>query len=269
MTCSVIIKTHNSQKYLPLCLQSLWEQSHPPDQVIIVDSASQDPSYLQPFRNRCDIHILQEDIGFCRGNNLGYRSVRSDLPYVLILNPDAFLTPRVLEELSALMDRPENNRVGAVTGTLLGYDIEKKKPTGLVDSTGVFRTWYGRWYDRGQRVENRSLENIPAICGAFMFCRKQALDHVLIQGGIFDSQFFMYKEDIDLSLRLRKQGWELLLNPNVEIYHCRGWNPNRRMVPRKYRLLSARNDMRIDQKNSSPYFFVSLMKYLAVKLLDV
>ena len=85
------------------------------------------------------------------------------------------------------MERPENSHVGALTGKVLGYDIDAGKPTGRYDSTGIFHKWYGKWYDRGQGeyVEQElynNEESVPAICGAVFFCRKSALDTILLRG---------------------------------------------------------------------------------------
>lgn len=102
-----------------------------------------------------------------------------------------------------------------------------------------------------------------------MLCRKKALDEVLLQGGaIFDPSFYMYKEDIDLSLRLRRKGWSLMYVPSLVAYHCRGWKKERKDVPKAYRLLSARNEMRLYARSGSPYVIYSALKYAAVKLLN-
>src|SRR5262249_49063606 len=156
------------------------------------------------------------------------------------------------------MGNQNNKDCGALTGTILGYDIAKDKPTGKYDSTGVFRKWYGHWYDRGQGKDCHpqkyaKKEYIPAICGALFFCRKEALDSVLIRDKeIFDNTFFMYKEDIDLSLRLRNEGWKLAFVPHLVAYHCRGWYKERKRVPRILRMCSARNELFIHKRSREP-----------------
>jgi len=89
--------------------------------------------------------------------------------------------------------------VGCVSGRLLGYDITLQQPTDRLDSTGIFRTWYGRWYDRGQGEADRGqygeLQDIPAACGAFLFCRYKMLDQVSrADGNVFDPDFFFIKK---------------------------------------------------------------------------
>jgi N-acetylglucosaminyl-diphospho-decaprenol L-rhamnosyltransferase len=275
-SCAVVIVTHNSHEYLEKCIDCLRQQTLRPAQIIIVDSGSSDTSYVQRYHNNRGITVVLsgDNIGFCQGNNLGYKQVDPLCEYVLLLNPDAFLTDRFLKEALVYLKKRPNHDVAVVTGMLLGYDRQTDQPTGEYDSTGIFRTWFGRWYDRGQgdrypHVLYQKEESIPAVCGALMLCRKKALDEVLLDDeAIFDPAFYMYKEDIDLSLRLRRKGWSLKYVPSLVAYHCRGWRKNRRGVPKVFRLMSARNEMRIYARNGSPCVIYSALKYAAVKLLN-
>ena len=163
------------------------------------------------------------------------------------------------------MEEDANKKVGMLTGTLLGYDIELDRPTGLVDSTGVMHTWYGQSIDRDQRkplsvLEKYSRPNaIPAICGAALLARKATLDESARNNILFDPGYFMYKEDIDLSWKAVRAGWTLIHHPGLTVYHCRGWK-GRHAVSRKMRMLSARNDVKALRKvpfPASPYTLLS------------
>lgn len=267
--CAVVFVTHNSERFISHAMEGLRTQTKVPEQIIIVDSASTDSSYLSPFANQPNVHIeyIKTNIGFCRGNNLGRSLVPEDCPYILFLNPDAFLSPTFIAEAIAFMESKDHKRCGVMTGILLGYDITRNKPTGTYDSTGIFSTWYGKWFDRDQGLpcdpkKYQRIESVPAICGALMFCRKNALDSVQMgKYEVFDSAFYMYKEDIDLSYRLKKAGWQLMLVPQLIAYHCRGWQRNRSMVPRKLRLLSAKNELRMHVRQNAPIkMLYSLLK---------
>jgi N-acetylglucosaminyl-diphospho-decaprenol L-rhamnosyltransferase len=96
----------------------------------------------------------------------------------------------------------------------------------------------------------------------------EALRQAALPGGnIFDPSFFMYKEDIDLSLRLRARGWRLGFDPGAESYHCRGWL-GRRHMPKKFRVMSARNEIRICLRHRDPRLVFHLLKYAYVRLFD-
>lgn len=276
--CSVIIVTHNSEKHIPKAMECLRKQTRPADKIVIVDSGSTNPEYLAVYKDNPDVILVlaKGDVGFCKGNNIGWNKISNDSDYVFLLNPDAFITPDYLQKAIAFMENPRNKRCAALTGTTIGYDILADKTTGKYDSTGIFSKWYGGWYERGQGAAfQESLfakqENIPAICGAIFFCRSKALQEVLIRNTeILDNTFYMYKEDIDLSLRLRKKGWTLAFVPDLVAYHCRGWNPDRKKMPRKMRLCSAKNEFYINSRRLHPMGMVySGLKYTAVKFLDM
>lgn len=274
-TVAIVTVTFNSGEFFPKFLRSLEEQSQRPNALIIVDSGSQNTSYLHlldasPLAYEV---ILGPNNGICVGNNLGWLRAR-DFDYVLFLNPDAFLWPAFIENAVSYMEDERHSRVGIVTGTLLGYDIDAQKPTGLVDSTGIIQTWYGRLVDRDQRSPEGVLSKYPypnkvsAICSAAVFCRQAALSAIAHGQELFDPRFFMYKDDIDVTWRVRLAGWELVHNPDLRAYHCRGWK-TRSNVPRHLRLMSARNEVYLFYKYRSPYILVALAKYVVVRALGV
>ena len=278
MKCAIIIVTNNSERHIHTALKRIEEQTVLPERIILVDTGSKDISYLMPYggNNAIRLIIADKGIGFCRGNNIGMEHVPKACKYVFFLNPDAFLTPRFLETSMQFMENPANHSCGALTGITLGYDIFKNMPTGKYDTTGVFRKWYGKWYDRGQgrpyqASRYRQQEQLLAICGAVFFCRKTALDEIRLRGNeVFDSSFYMYKEDIDLSLRLREKKWDLIFLPDLVCYHCRGWNPDRSKMPRTLRMHSAYNELRIQLKQRSPVpILYSFLKLVLVKIFNL
>lgn len=267
---ALVIVTHNSASMLPHCLAAVAAQTRPPDQVIIVDSGSFDNSYVKVLASeRHYVSHCQENRGFAAANNKGLLLVDDTSRYILFLNPDAYMAPEAIEMAVRCMDqRPE---VAVVGGRLKGFASVAGVPTGRLDSTGVFRTWYGRWYDRGRGEPDdqryRLPEHVPAVCGAFMFCRASALAPMKQQ--VFDEDYFLYKEDIDMCLRLRCSGWKCLYDPSIEVYHCRGWADERRTMSRASRLQAARSEVLLTIKHRSPYLVWAISKYLLVRFANV
>jgi GT2 family glycosyltransferase len=273
---AVIIVTYNSGGVLKRCIDSLMGQSRPPNTVIVVDNCSSDTAYLEFLYEIpiCQLLKLPRNEGFCGGNNRGFILARRH-EHILFLNPDAFLANRFVEDATAIMNDPVNSGIGALGGALLGFDVDLDRATGKLDSTGIFQRWYGKWYDRGQGAaysanDQKSLrtESVPALCGALMFCRRRALEEVIIrETEIFDNTFFMYKEDIDLSLRLRRAGWVIAYCAYLQCHHGRGWAGRTAMAPfSKY--LSARNEVRICLRNYAKGFVYSSIKFLYVCLFE-
>ena len=266
----VIIVTHNSQDVLDTCLSAIEMQSFAPAQVIIVDNGSADCSYLTRPNKPFDYDIVfSNNIGFGAGNNCGIKNLKSGCDYVLFLNPDTFLKHDALENaIDALSGLPDVAILGA---RLEGYDIKSGEPTGRLDSTGIFRSWYGRWHDRDQGKTssevNRDKGYIPAVCGAFMFCRISAIEHLLPE--LFEESYFMYKEDIELCLRLSKGRWRCYFSPEVQAYHCRGWNEKRAEVSQEKKLRSAVNEIKMYMRHPSLYLGWALTKYILVKFFRI
>ena len=261
----IIIVTHDSADVLPTCLEHLSVQDYPPTSIIIVDSGSSDSSYLAPFADREGVTLVRSDNrGFARANNLGYEKIIDRKGVVVFLNPDTFLPHGYLAQATEILK--EYRDAAIVSGKLLGFDIEKGTGTGKIDSTGIFRKWYGRWYDRGKGEDDsdryNSAEELPAVCGALMVCRIESLQEY--SGEIFDSDFFLYKEDIELSLRLRRDGWKLIYDPHLVAFHCRGWQKKRKEMDLSLRLMAAKNEMLLYRKNPSPYMLWALLKYISV-----
>ncbi len=266
---AVIIVTHNSLPMLDLCLASLLDQTVKPHTIILVDSGSDDSGELQKYENEDGVTVHRADnIGFSQANNRGYATLAQSSDFVLFLNPDCFPMPEAIARCSDFLKN--NPKVGCVSGRLLGFDTATGQPSGKIDSTGVFRKWYGCWYDRDQGKtdigQHGIQEDVPAGCGAFLFCRKTMLDQVALQQGvIFDPDFFLYKEDIELCLRIRKAGWRIVYLPEVIAFHCRGWQQKRSIIPHQQRLTAARSELVLYRKHPSPYMIWALGKYLLVR----
>lgn len=273
----VVIVTHDSASSISQTLFALNRQTFAASQIVLVDSGSSDTSYLKQHNREGLLELcFMPNIGFSAANNLGYSSLDPSLEYVLFLNPDTILPEDFLEKAVRWMEIEGRESVGAVSGPLLGWDLKKEAPTGLIDSTGIFSTWYGKWYDRGRGASVKQkpftrMEEVPALCGALIFARRKALESIKIgKYQLFDEQFFCYKEDIDLSLRLRAKGWRLIVVPDFPAYHARGWSPNRKAVPRARRLMSAENELKLHLKGYNPIKIVySFLKYMGVLLIDL
>lgn len=273
----VVIVTHNSQASITQTLQALNAQTYPLKQIVLIDSGSTQSQYLKVHDHQGPLEMcLMPNIGFSAGNNLGYASLLESIQYILFLNPDVILPKDFIEKAINWITNTPNKKVGAFTGPLLGWDLEKEKPTGLIDSTGIFSTWYGKWYDRGQGLsvkyhKQKNVEAVAALCGALIFAKREALESVKIGAAqIFDPSFFCYKEDIELSLRLRKKGWQLLYVPELEAFHARGWQKERKSMSRQVRLMSAKNELKIHLKLYNPIKITySLMKWMGVKVFNL
>ena len=246
-----------------------------PDLVIIVDNNSSDSIYLNCINDFFNLNIqlikLDDNLGFAEGNNIGYNTLKNKCEFILFLNPDAFLEKNYIKHTITYLQ--SNPNVGCVTGQLKRYDIITNKSTNIIDTVGINKTLYGRWYDIGQGendIGQYHLINckLKAICGAAMMCRNDALQKIQLHYKmVFDKSFFMYKEDIDLSRKLVKENFLLCYIPWCKAFHCRGWI-KRSLIPKNLRLISVLNDLKVASRHYKTALPYALLKFLYVKYIE-
>lgn len=225
----VVVVTHNHATTLAACLQSLLVQRLAPQQVVVVDNASQDDSagVAAGFGASLPLEVvrLHENTGFAAAANRGLRRLRS--PWVLCLNPDCRLEEGFLEHLVGAAAR---RGAGAASGLLLRGRGPTLGGTDTVDSAGMVMRASGRHLDRGAGRRLRPAHLRPAwvfgASGAAALYRRAALEDVAYPGGeVFDETFFAYREDADLAWRLQARGWRCLFWPQARAWHARGLKP--------------------------------------------
>ena len=217
---TIVIVSYNVRYYLEQCIVSVQRAARDIDyEIYVVDNASSDDStsYLRHrFGNDITLVESQHNEGFARANNIAIRQSQSE--YVLLLNPDTFIAEDCLQQVLTFMDEhPKAGGVGVkmhnADGTV-ARESRRGLPTpwvSLLKMLGFSRRYYMSnlpWDEPGR---------IEVMSGAFCMLRRQALDQV----GLLDEDFFMYGEDIDLSYRILKGGFENWFVP-ANIVHYKG-----------------------------------------------
>ena len=219
MKLSVVIVSYNVRDYLENCLQSVSRALEGIEgEVFVVDNHSDDDSVETVRAQYPWVRLIenQENMGFSRANNIAIREARGE--YVLLLNPDTIVEEATLREVLRFMEEhPKAGGAGVMMHNAdgsLAPESRRALPTPWVSCLkmlGFTKRYYMSHlpWDQPSRIE--------VISGAFCFLRKKALDEV----GLLDEDFFMYGEDIDLSYRLMKGGWENWYLP-YPITHFKG-----------------------------------------------
>ncbi|MBI2463907.1 glycosyltransferase family 2 protein [Candidatus Peregrinibacteria bacterium] len=229
---SIIIINYNGAAYIEKCLSSALKNSFEKKDIIVIDNASSDDSVKKmkdamgrenfSQKNKIIVKENSENFGYSKAANQGIRLAKGD--YIMILNPDALLEK---DYIQTILDYAEKNKIyGAFTGKLLKYDIKTDTKIPIIDSTGLYCFRNRRIIDREQGLQDKNegtmAEDIFGVSGACPIYRKKALEDVKINGEYFDEDFFMYKEDIDISWRMRLLGWNIAYIPKAVAYHARG-----------------------------------------------
>lgn len=219
MKLSVVIVNYNVRQYLTACIDSVaLALKDVESEVFVVDNNSTDDSAEVIARDYPWVHLINniENIGFSKANNIAIRQSMGE--YVLLLNPDTVVAEDTIRNVLTFMDEhPEAGAAGVkmhnADGTLAS-ESRRAIPTPWVAARkmlGFTRRYYMShlsWDEPGQ---------IQVVSGAFFMVRRKALDQI----GLLDEDFFMYGEDIDLSYRLLKGGWQNWYLP-YSIIHYKG-----------------------------------------------
>jgi GT2 family glycosyltransferase len=250
---AVHIVTHNNAATLNLCLESVrCQQLAVPLHIRLFDNASSDAT--RQIAAQYAHTLIESPV------NLGYAAAHnrllalSDEPYVLTLNPDVRLAPDFCAHvLRALGGKP---RAGMAAACLLRCETLHAPPES-VDGAGLFMRRSRR---QGLIAENAPLERRPlqaaeifGVDGAAACYRRQMLREIALDGEIFDEDFFMHKEDVDLCWRAQLCGWRCIYVPEAQAQHIRTFRPNqRKRVPTWLRRLAVRNRYLLLLKNDFP-----------------
>jgi GT2 family glycosyltransferase len=216
---SVIIVSYNVRNLLTECIDSVRKALEGLDgQIVVVDNCSKDDTvdYLSKHYPDVKLIVNEDNIGFAKANNQAIKVCTSE--YVLLLNPDTVVGEQTILGCVEFMDaHPEAGGAGVRMLTREGAPAPESRrgiPTpwvAMLKMLGFTRRYYmsDLPWDKPCRIE--------VISGAFFMLRKKALDEV----GLLDEDFFMYGEDIDLSYRLLKGGWQNWYLP-YDIIHYKG-----------------------------------------------
>lgn len=225
----VCIVLYRSKDCIRACLQSL-----PGDVgVVLVDNLPGDGSLEAALEVRPNATVLRPglNLGFGGACNLALAASRA--PLALLLNPDAILGAGCLRRLVAEL-RAEP-RCAAVGPLVLRQDDRS------IDSAGmeVLAPGWARDRARGLPAHQAPLAGpTQALSGGVLLLRRRALESIGRLPAAFWSDLFLYNEDVELSLALRRGGWDLRFVPDAQALHSVGGsNPGRRPI----RAMAARN----------------------------
>ena len=216
---AIVLVNYNGSNDTITCIESIEKFVADKYHIVLVDNDSKDFDYLESFsKRRNDITLIRnkENVGFAKANNIGIDYINHNMSYdyLFLLNNDTILTKDAVKKLV----RPfaDNPNIGITTSRIM-YEHEKEI------------VWYGGGqmnYLRGKPKfadynrppsKTGSLESkyVTFISGcAMMFSKKSIKD---LRG--FDDDYFMYGEDVELSIRAMKLGYRLYYVSDSVIYH--------------------------------------------------
>jgi len=208
---SILVLNYNGKHLLPDCLNSISNQNFNDYELVIIDNNSGDGSatYIKENFPKAKLIENPENFGFAKGNNIGIKACKGE--WIFFLNNDTVLEQDCLEFLTKHIANRETEQL-VFMPLMLKADFPEQ-----VDSAGDMLYPWGYAYRYENILANEFLkfkEIDLACCGAAIFNRE-----LLEKLSGFDEDFFLYYEDVDLSLRARHSGAKICLIPQAKVLH--------------------------------------------------
>jgi GT2 family glycosyltransferase len=212
---SIIIPTKDNPALLHQCLYSLFSKTlYPNFEVLCIDNGTTDPLALEEMRDAPVERIVLPGIfNFSKANNLGLRNATGQ--YLVFMNNDIeIISSDWIEQMLYYSEQPD---VGAVGGLLL-------YPNGTVQHAGVVLGCRGTadhvlrgcpGHSDGYAGSLSCAHEVSAVTAACMMMRRDVYESV----GGFNEHFFTAYQDVDLCLKVRRQGKRIIFTPRAEFIH--------------------------------------------------
>lgn len=229
MKLSVVIVNYNVKYFLEQCLHSVRRASEGlQTEVFVVDNNSVDGSVKMIKEKFPEVILIEnkDNTGFSKANNQAIKMSAGE--YVLLLNPDTVVESDTFSKILLFMDKhPDAGGLGVKMIDGKGNFLPESK-RGLPTPSVAFYKIFGisRFFPKSKvfgkyhlgYLDKDQINPVEILNGAFMLLRKTVLDKI----GLLDETFFMYGEDIDLSYRILKAGFQNYYFPETRIIHYKG-----------------------------------------------
>ena len=266
MDLAIIVINWNTRQTLHECLASIKTNvKNISVETVLVDNGSTDGSVDMVRENYPDIRIIQnpENYGFARAANQGLQQTnpstrlppearlakggrtspstgrRTSARYKLILNSDTLITPNALEELVRYLNKhPKTALAGP---QLLNLDGSRQNsfanfPTviGELFNRSILEVLFPKRYPSKRQVRTEPFA-VDSLVGACMMVRSSAIKNF----GLLDEDYFVFLEETDWCLRIRRQGYEINVVPAARVYHLQGETKKQLLIPAKIEYLNS------------------------------
>jgi len=223
---SIITVNYNSYDDTLKMIESVKNNTSVNYEMIVIDNASAYDEYLKleciTNKKNTTLYRSKLNVGFAAGNMLGIEKASPNSKYYFFLNNDTLLINNVVDILFHTMEQEKN--IGLIAPQL--YDEKQQRSTTFREFPSVSEKFFGKGFHQfisTQKIYNYKKEyheiiDVGIVSGASLFCKAEAFQ----KAGKFDTNFFLYCEEEDLSKRIKDIGYRVCLEPNAKLIHLCG-----------------------------------------------
>lgn len=222
-----------AKRFLAPCRDSLRAQSYPQElvNIYIIDNASSQPteSYLKSQYPEAKI-LPREDGNYSAANNLGFKNaIEDNCEYLVTVNMDTEMDVNWLSELvNALDNNPEAGI--AQSKILLFPKTEEEKNHPKINSLGNVIHFLGFGFTSAYGEPDREINSYPEISGYASGCSFIIKAEVLKKIDGYNEDYYMYHDDLEISLKAKLAGYKVILAPLSIIFHKYEFERSTKMI---------------------------------------
>ena len=213
---AIIVVNWNGRDITLECLRSLAALTYPNTDLIVVDNASSDGSAdaIRTAYPSVLLLAMPENLRFAGGNNAGIReALARGADMVLLLNNDTVVDPDFLTHLANRMGA--DPAYGMVAPKIFYFD----QPDRIWFAGGVISMWTGTMKHTGIREIDCGQHDTPREIDYASGCCILVRGEVIAKAGMLDESYYMYTEDADWSMRVRRAGYAIMYEPAGRVWH--------------------------------------------------
>ena len=261
MKVSVIIPNWNGMKFIGMCLDSLNQSDFYSYEVIVIDNGSADGSLEMIEKNYPLVRLIKnpENMGFAVACNQGIKAAKGE--YIILLNNDIEVESNWLTKLYEGMERHPECGMGTTKMMFLDQrDV-------FYNTGDLFHAWSaggGRGQGEKDTGQYEEEDYVFGACAGAGIYRRNFFEKV----GVFDEDFFIFAEDVDINMRGQLQGFKCVYLPKAKVYHIGTATVG--LYSDRYIYLCKRNDIFVLIRNYSlKLYFKYLWTILTHQLNDI
>ena len=213
---AIVIVNWNTYKLTRSCIVSLNKCVHKNFEIFLVDNNSSDESVEKLKKEFKDLDFIlnNENTGFCKANNQAIEKILSEntFNFIILLNSDTEVSPFFIKPLIDTFK--SNEKIGAVQPLILNWSDKST----IWKYEGDINRTFGITSHRNKNkifLDEKMKSYTEWASGCCIFTTPSIFKEV----GLFDEIFFAYYEDVDWSIRLKKQNYLIALSKLSEVYH--------------------------------------------------
>jgi hypothetical protein len=266
---SILIVNWNTRDLLRACLSSIRQNVSVTHEVIVVDNASQDGSRAMIESEFPEVVSIANNLnaGFAGGNNQAYQKACGE--WIWLLNPDTEVLPGAAEKLIEFLKADAKR--GAVASALIdARDGHIQRSCRTFPTPGALwaqGSGLARKYPRSRRFgfykmghwDMKTAREVDQPMASSFLIRRDAIESI---GELFDEQFPIFFNDVDLCWRLKKVGWQIWYLPEAKVIHWGGAGTSQvrpQMIEESHRSLRRFYEKHYKNQTAPPLFWATMV----------